>query len=143
MTNPHKQIIATLVFVAVTASVGGFCYGAPKASAAAVDAGKEVSVGQSMPGMEHCTESVEIAPGANQIQKANPFGNAVMPCCVGAHDNTPTTLPTALKNKVNLSSVTAPVLSAQPVSLSESPLYTSSSGPPKTPDILSSVFKKE
>ena len=89
----------------------------------------------------HTTEACESNNNINK--KASPVGNTFMPCCLQRRDNSETTVPSALQDRIKFSEYTIVDDSVSPLVAIEQKTYLSSKSPPKKADILSSVVLKE
>lgn len=77
------------------------------------------------------------------IQKNDSAGDTFMPCCLQRHDNSETTIPSVLQERIKFSEYSIIGEIAGILSTTEQKTYLSSKSPPKKADILSSVVKIE
>jgi hypothetical protein len=126
-----KKFTASFVLLSMFLMVSGFCFA--DFSMAAMD---PVASGGQMD-MTHCSGS------GNTINKNVQTSFAIMPCCVDRHDGLGTSLPTIFNEKINFEAAVASQNFYVANLSGEKYLYTSSSGPPLKPDLLSCLIKIE
>jgi hypothetical protein len=126
-----KKFTASFILLSMFLMVSGFCFA--DFSMAAMN---PVVSGEQMD-MSHCSGS------GNTINKNTQNSNTIMPCCVDRHDGSGTSLPTVLNEKINFEAVDASQNFYVANLSGEKYLFSSSSGPPPKPDLLSCLIKIE
>jgi hypothetical protein len=81
--------------------------------------------------------------GRQVVQNDVPISKTVMPCCLERQDNTATTVPSELRERIKFSEYATVENEITPLIATQQKTYLASKSPPKRADILSSVIKIE